>query len=89
VCIDWRPLLLLSVVVVVVCQTPHQQTDKFDLRKNPNLISGGGGFGPVSRQHSTVSIARNVTCYDVTISTVRFGLFGFLSLFLTMLALRI
>ncbi|XP_029656491.1 carnitine O-palmitoyltransferase 1, liver isoform isoform X2 [Octopus sinensis] len=29
-------------------QTPHQQTDKFDLNKNPEYISAGGGFGPVA-----------------------------------------
>lgn len=29
-------------------QTPHTQTDKLDLEKNPNRISGGGGFGPVA-----------------------------------------
>jgi len=29
-------------------QTPHQQTDKLDLRKYPQLISAGGGFGPVA-----------------------------------------
>ncbi|KAK2147018.1 hypothetical protein LSH36_573g01026 [Paralvinella palmiformis] len=29
-------------------QTPHQQTDKLDLAKHPELISAGGGFGPVA-----------------------------------------
>lgn len=29
-------------------QTPHQQTDKLDLEKHPDRISGGGGFGPVA-----------------------------------------
>jgi carnitine O-palmitoyltransferase 1 len=29
-------------------QTPHQQTDKLDLENNPNMISAGGGFGPVA-----------------------------------------
>ncbi|CAH1800298.1 unnamed protein product [Owenia fusiformis] len=29
-------------------QTPHQQTDQLDLAKNPELISAGGGFGPVA-----------------------------------------
>lgn len=29
-------------------QTPHGQTPKMDLKKNPNLVSAGGGFGPVS-----------------------------------------
>ena len=29
-------------------QTPHQQTEKLDLAKCPDLISAGGGFGPVS-----------------------------------------
>lgn len=29
-------------------QTPHGQTSKMDLRKHPNCISAGGGFGPVA-----------------------------------------
>lgn len=29
-------------------QTPHGQTDKMDLSKNPDCISAGGGFGPVA-----------------------------------------
>jgi carnitine O-palmitoyltransferase 1 len=29
-------------------QTPHGQTNKMDLKKNPNCISAGGGFGPVA-----------------------------------------
>lgn len=29
-------------------QTPHGQTSKMDLKKNPNFISPGGGFGPVA-----------------------------------------
>ncbi|KAL3883613.1 hypothetical protein ACJMK2_029858 [Sinanodonta woodiana] len=29
-------------------QTPHQQTEKLDLVKHPEHISGGGGFGPVA-----------------------------------------
>ncbi|XP_054719509.1 carnitine O-palmitoyltransferase 1, liver isoform-like [Uloborus diversus] len=29
-------------------QTPHGQTDLLDLRKNPDHISAGGGFGPVA-----------------------------------------
>jgi hypothetical protein len=29
-------------------QTPHQQTDKLDLERFPDRISGGGGFGPVA-----------------------------------------
>ncbi|XP_053398248.1 carnitine O-palmitoyltransferase 1, liver isoform-like [Mercenaria mercenaria] len=29
-------------------QTPHTQTDKLDLEKYPDRISGGGGFGPVA-----------------------------------------
>ena len=32
----------------VAMQTPHQQTDKLDLTRNPDMISAGGGFGPVS-----------------------------------------
>ncbi|XP_074028252.1 carnitine O-palmitoyltransferase whd isoform X2 [Leptinotarsa decemlineata] len=29
-------------------QTPHGQTTRFDLKKHPNCISAGGGFGPVA-----------------------------------------
>lgn len=29
-------------------QTPHGQTNKMDLKKYPNCISAGGGFGPVA-----------------------------------------
>lgn len=29
-------------------QTPHGQTSKMDLKKYPNCISAGGGFGPVA-----------------------------------------
>ncbi|CAM6031347.1 unnamed protein product, partial [Sphagnum compactum] len=29
-------------------QTPHGQTNKMDLKKFPNCISAGGGFGPVA-----------------------------------------
>nr|XP_053638922.1 carnitine O-palmitoyltransferase 1, liver isoform-like isoform X1 [Cherax quadricarinatus] len=29
-------------------QTPHGQTTKMDLTKNPKCISAGGGFGPVA-----------------------------------------
>lgn len=29
-------------------QTPHGQTSKIDLKKHPNCISAGGGFGPVA-----------------------------------------
>ncbi|RZB39047.1 carnitine O-palmitoyltransferase 1, liver isoform [Asbolus verrucosus] len=29
-------------------QTPHGQTGRMDLSKNPNCISAGGGFGPVA-----------------------------------------
>ena len=29
-------------------QTPHGQTNKMDLVKNPKCISAGGGFGPVA-----------------------------------------
>ncbi|KAL5009437.1 hypothetical protein ScPMuIL_011742 [Solemya velum] len=29
-------------------QTPHSQTDKLDLTRNPDHISVGGGFGPVA-----------------------------------------
>lgn len=28
-------------------QTPHGQTSKMDLKKHPECISAGGGFGPV------------------------------------------
>jgi len=36
-------------------QTPHQQTDKLDLSKYPDMISGGGGFGPVANDGYGVS----------------------------------
>lgn len=29
-------------------QTPHGQAGLIDLKKNPNYISAGGGFGPVA-----------------------------------------
>lgn len=29
-------------------QTPHGQTSKMDLKKHPECISAGGGFGPVA-----------------------------------------
>lgn len=29
-------------------QTPHGQTGRMDLKKHPNCISAGGGFGPVA-----------------------------------------
>jgi carnitine O-palmitoyltransferase 1 len=29
-------------------QTPHGQTTRLDLKKFPNCISAGGGFGPVA-----------------------------------------
>lgn len=29
-------------------QTPHGQTPKMDLKKHPQCISSGGGFGPVA-----------------------------------------
>lgn len=34
--------------ISILLQTPYQQTDKLDLNKNPEYISAGGGFGPVS-----------------------------------------
>jgi carnitine O-palmitoyltransferase 1, liver isoform len=36
-------------------QTPHGQTPKIDLKKNPGLITPGGGFGPVSSDGYSVS----------------------------------
>lgn len=36
-------------------QTPHGQTPKMDLKKNPHCISAGGGFGPVSTDGYGVS----------------------------------
>lgn len=36
-------------------QTPHGQTPRIDLKKNPHLISPGGGFGPVARDGYGVS----------------------------------
>ena len=44
-------------------QTPHQQTDKLDLTKNPDLISAGGGFGPVSAHWGTIAL---VLCNMIT-----------------------
>ncbi len=38
--------------IISYLQTPHQQTEKLDLSKNPELISAGGGFGPVSVEYS-------------------------------------
>lgn len=32
-------------------QTPSQQTGSLDFNKNPERVSGGGGFGPVSTLH--------------------------------------
>jgi hypothetical protein len=29
-------------------QTASSQTDKFDVKKYPNMVSAGGGFGPVN-----------------------------------------
>jgi carnitine O-palmitoyltransferase 1 len=36
-------------------QTPHQQTTLIDLNKNPQFVSAGGGFGPVSDEGYGVS----------------------------------
>ncbi|XP_050422523.1 carnitine O-palmitoyltransferase 1, liver isoform-like isoform X2 [Adelges cooleyi] len=36
-------------------QTPHGQTNQFDLKKFPNCISAGGGFGPVANDGYGVS----------------------------------
>lgn len=36
-------------------QTPHGQTPRIDLKKNPQLITPGGGFGPVARDGYGVS----------------------------------
>lgn len=36
-------------------QTPHGQTTQFDLKKFPNCISAGGGFGPVANDGYGVS----------------------------------
>ncbi|EFN71007.1 Carnitine O-palmitoyltransferase I, liver isoform [Camponotus floridanus] len=36
-------------------QTPHGQTAKLDLKKYPNCISAGGGFGPVAHDGYGVS----------------------------------
>lgn len=33
-------------------QTPQQQVELFDLERNPEYVSSGGGFGPVSEQAS-------------------------------------
>lgn len=47
-------------------QTPSQQTGKIDFTKNPEKISGGGGFGPVSLlvQLDTLLAALCVVCGD-------------------------
>lgn len=36
-------------------QTPHGQTARIDLKKNPGLTTAGGGFGPVSFDGYSVS----------------------------------
>ncbi|KAJ6636276.1 Carnitine O-palmitoyltransferase 1, liver isoform [Pseudolycoriella hygida] len=36
-------------------QTPHGQTPRIDLKKNPQLMTPGGGFGPVARDGYGVS----------------------------------
>ena len=33
-------------------QTPQQQVELFDLERNPEYVSSGGGFGPVSERRS-------------------------------------
>lgn len=40
--------LFIFTNLLTFSQTPHGQTPNMDLRKNPHLISAGGGFGPVS-----------------------------------------
>lgn len=41
-------------------QTPVQQMELFDLKNNPEFISLGGGFGPVSETHSHLVVTANV-----------------------------
>lgn len=36
-------------------QTPHQQTDLLDLKKHPEFVSTGGGFGPVTERGYGIS----------------------------------
>ena len=36
--------------VLSTSQTPHQQTSLVDMKSHPELVSSGGGFGPVSAQ---------------------------------------
>ena len=40
----------LNLRLNLVKKTPSAQTNKLDLKKNPEFISAGGGFGPVSSQ---------------------------------------
>ena len=53
-------------------QTPHQQTDKLDLAKHPDMISAGGGFGPVRILISFVLYFHVMrTCFPCTVSRCR------------------
>ncbi|XP_033629485.1 carnitine O-palmitoyltransferase 1, liver isoform-like isoform X2 [Asterias rubens] len=52
-------------------QTPHQQMNNLDLAKHPELISAGGGFGPVAKDGYGVSYivaGENVIFYHVSSS---------------------
>ena len=46
--IHLKHAFFIRMCCIFVLQTPHQQTDKLDLAKNPDMISAGGGFGPVN-----------------------------------------
>lgn len=41
-------------------QTPVQQMELFDLKNNPEFISLGGGFGPVSETHCHLVVTASV-----------------------------
>ena len=43
-----KDMPIVNLYFTFCCQTPHQQTDKLDLERYPDRISGGGGFGPVA-----------------------------------------
>lgn len=66
-------------------QTPHGQTSKMDLKKNPNFISPGGGFGPVADDGYGVSYivaGENLIFFHVSSkkscpTTVMYSLFFF------------
>lgn len=72
-------------------QTPHGQTTKMDLSKNPDCISAGGGFGPVADDGYGVSyiiagenfIFFHISAKNSCEATVRFFFFVFLISFIS------